>query len=218
MGLLDNSANTIYLEGKKGFEFIVNSGSIGNIYAGITGVEKDIIVALKDFWLLAKERGHYSEEVEFASAFNKDKMPAHGVIVECFSKTSSSEGFDRNKHYLSVMDGTNELLFNVTGGTYTFDGEITCLGLTRDSVSKLADLIITGLNSGAGKQLQTVDINIPANAVKTPKIESIPIGPGVVRFQIKISIPQILSNYSQVTEINGDIIKEFGYYINKVNE
>lgn len=215
MGLLDDSANTIYLEGKEGFEFVINSGSIGNIYAGITGVEKDIIDSLKNFWLLAKERGHYSEEVEFASVFNKDKLPPHGIVVECFSKTSSSEGFDTNKHMLSLMDGTTEYLFKVTGGTYLFDSEITCFSLTRDSVSKLADLVITGLNTGAGKYLKSLDINIPANAVKTPKIEPVPIAPGIFRFQIKISIPQILTNYRQITEVNGDLIKEFGYF--KIN-
>lgn len=212
----------LILSGREGLEFIVDGGSVGNVYSNIVTIENDVILALKEYFQELKKNGHYEEEVEIGSVWNKKKAKSHQIVVECSSKATSLEGFGKNRKPFYFIDNessdsTTELEFQIVGGVYTVNCEISCSSTSRGSVSMLADAVLTGLNLDLANYLGNVDINIPANSIRiSGKIQPVALVEGVNSFKITILIDGIITNYHQIIEVQGDILKNLGIYAKKL--
>lgn len=209
--------NEFTLEGKEGLEYLVEMGGVGNIYSNLVSIESDILKLLKNYFQQLKLSGQYGEDVEMGSAWNKEKQRSHQLIVECSGKGLSNEGFHKNKSLFTLIDGTNQHDFEIRGGNHIIDCEISCFSLNRSAVAILADATITGLNLDLAKALGAININLQANSISiSGKIQTVELVKGINTFKILIIVKGIVVGYKQVVELNGEILKNFNYYVEKL--
>lgn len=207
------------LMGDEGLQFIVNFGSTTNIYSSIVKVEELFISGLSVYFQALKDSGLYTEDLDIAVVYNKDKANSHAIAVEATNTDILTEGFNHNTHPFFWEDGTTTREYKVIGGTYDFNVEIKCKSFSRGAVSKIADSVLLGLNSDIDRYLAERGLNIPANSVIiSQRIQRVEITKDVAMWEIGIMIPNVLVSWKQVVEQDGDVLKDFNWYSTKLQE
>ena len=187
--------------------------SIDFVYAALPKVEQQIIAGINVWLEVLKEENYYNEEVLVTVVDPKETAKTHQITVECFAEEVGSQGFSDNKtDMIYAPDTTNQLEFIIKGGNLKYSAEIKCLSTTRQSVSKLADAVISGLKANIKRYLRQQKIYISFDTIKLPgRITKIPLNKATSLKELIISIGEITTPYQQILSTKGEILRSIDY-------
>jgi len=196
-------------------EFIKNYASIDFIYSAIPKIEEQIILGLGQWFDVLKEEEYYDVIPVISAVYPKEKSASHQVIVECFSGNFQTDGLGGNKTtFIFNPDSTTYNEYIVKGATIKYNVEIKCKSTSRQSVSKLADAIVLGLDTEVKDFLSRLDINIMPNTISfANRINRIEIVKDTSFWEIIISLSDIQTHFKQILTTEGEILKGIKYLI-----
>lgn len=207
------------LTGQAGAKFIAEYGSITNVYTSLRKCEELTVQGLIDYFNYLKEQGHYSETTDIRGVWSVDKAQSHEITVECFGQTSITEGFNQNSQDVEWTDENGTKTYKFIGGRYEFTIEVKCRSLQRSSVMYLGDAVVTGLQTNVDNWLKQNSITIPANAIRvTQKPVRVQITKDLSTWEVTINAANVGVEWAQLLEINGEVLRDIGYYITYINE
>lgn len=219
----------LVLKGKEGLKYIIDNGTPSWLYTSMNDVEAHFILGLTQLFETAYKSGMYKggdittgEEgnVSFGAVYNKAKAKIHHMVVECFGQATITEGFRHNERDVFIEVNGEEKQFKSIGGQFRVNVEIKCISTTRKSVCALIDTVLVGLQMGdLDNYLAHVGINIPANSVSfNGRINRVPIVSDTALWEGIVFVDSIVLDWEQLLERNGEILKDYNYYLNIYNE
>ena len=205
------------LTGQAGAKQIVELGGITNVYSSLRKVEELTVQGLVDYFQYLDVNDHYKEPTDIRGVWSIDKAQAHEITVECFGQTTVTEGFNQNEQIVEWTDGTNSTEYRIIGGRFEFTIEVKCRSTQRSSVIYLADAVITGLNTNVNEWLKQNAVYIPAMAVRvSQKPVKVQITKDTQSWELSITVDKVGVEWRQIVELSGDILRNFGYFLNLI--
>lgn len=199
-------------------QLIRDYSSIDFIYSALPKIEEQIILGLGKWFDVLKEEEYYSEHVDISVVYPKEKSKSHQIVVECFAGDFQFEGIGKNEQTMIFQpDSTTYEEYKIKSGTLKYSSEIKCKSTSRQSVSKLADAILLGMQTEVKDFLYSIDINIMPNKIKlSNKITRTEIVKDTAWWEILITIEEIQTHWQQILTTEGEILKGVKYLINEV--
>lgn len=183
------------------------------MYSAMTAIEKFIVEEFHLYFALLKEIGHYTEDVDITAAYARTTELQHCIIVEAGLQGTDTEAINKNGVNKSILleDGSYKE-FQERSGQWTFQLKIYMRSTTKAAVAILADALYIGLQTNIYNRLASRFVNLGFNKVKmsnfiTPK----KIAGDVQMYEINFDIADVRVPWVLITEINGDIIQNFGF-------
>jgi len=209
----------IVYTGNEGLEFIVNNGAMWLDTSTLIQVEEAFITGLNNWITYLQENGHYDATTKtyIASVYAQEKAQAHQIAVEVTTSETEAEGLGQNERQLFWVDGDDTKEFLVKGGAFTYNVVLHCNSTTRASASYLADVVKLGLETEVDNYLAGLGVNIPASSVSVsaPKVEDITAN--MKNWSIDVSINRVLVYWNRVLEKSGEVLRNYNYYLERLN-
>lgn len=198
-------------------QFIRDYASIDYIYSAIPKIEEQIILGLGKWFDVLHEEEYYDVTPELSAVYPKDKSYPHQITVECFASEFKAEGIGQNEQTMIYEpDSTTYDEFRIRGGLLQYNAEVKIKSTSRQSVSKLADAVLLGLDTEVRDFLSSIDITIIPNSIKLPDgIKRVEITKDTSKWEITLIISNLQTHWKQILTTDGEILKGIKYKINE---